>query len=88
MSQLGELFKELKISEDKLKEMIIAISENPMAGLNYLQELELTPEFMQKVMGLVMTNPDAISEFGEELGISSDVLEKSKSAITGFMPST
>ena len=30
MSQLGELFKELEISEDKLKEMIIAISENPM----------------------------------------------------------
>lgn len=88
MSQLGELFKELEISEDKLKEMIIAISENPMAGLNYLQELELTPEFMQKVMGLVMTNPDAISEFGEELGLSPDIVEKSKSAITGFMPST
>lgn len=87
MSLLGDLFKAHDISRERLVELIKALQANPMGAMTYLHKLNLPPEVMQKMMGIVLTVPQAISDFAQELGISGETVNKIKDKMSNVVSS-
>ncbi len=81
MSVLGDIFKKQNIDESKLIEIVEQLKLNPMMAMGLLQSLNLPPEAMQELMGVVMTNPTAIDDFAQELGVSQADIEELKSKL-------
>lgn len=82
MSILGDIFKQHNIDNQRLVELVEQLKTNPMAAMGLLQGLQLPPETMQQLMGVVMTNPAAIDEFAVELGISQADIDELRSNFT------
>lgn len=78
MSALGDIFKQHNIDESALKNLVAELKTNPMAAMGLLQGLNLPPEVMQQLMGIVMMNPTAIDEFAAELGVSQEDIDELK----------
>ncbi len=74
---LMELLKGMNIPEDEMAEIASLIQENPMAAVAKIQKY-MSPEMMQSMMQLMMTNPEAMSEAMEKAGIDEDQLEDLK----------
>ena len=81
MSQLAELFKDSNVTKDQLVDLVKTLLENPMMAMAKVQELNLPPQMMQQIMGIVMANPGEISEFAKSLGIDLDLVDKVKEKV-------
>lgn len=81
MSQLKDLFGTLNIAPEKLETLAQTLKTNPFGALALIQELNIPPDFFQKVMAIAMENPDAIRQFASELGIDNQQLESLKSTL-------
>jgi hypothetical protein len=75
MSKLGDLFTQAGVEKDQLLKIVGLLKENPMAAMAAVQELNLPPETIQKVMGLVMTDPGCIEEMALDLGLGGEDLD-------------
>jgi hypothetical protein len=78
---LGDIFEQAGIEREKLLEIVKLLKENPMAAMAAVQGLNLSEEIMQKVMGTVMMNPNAIEELAKELGLSDEDLKNIKDRV-------
>ncbi|MGK0366940.1 MAG: hypothetical protein ACI9QD_000071 [Thermoproteota archaeon] len=78
MNPILEILKELKIDQDKIKELFKTLTENPMMAMGLVQKLGIPTEKFQKIMGLIMTQPGLIKEAVEELGLDFSAVEKAK----------
>ncbi|OIQ16528.1 MAG: hypothetical protein BM556_15415 [Bacteriovorax sp. MedPE-SWde] len=81
MNPIIETLRELKIEEDKIKELFEAMTSNPMAAMGVISKLGLAPEKLQQIMGMVMSNPGLIKEAVEELGLDYSAVEKAKDSL-------
>jgi hypothetical protein len=81
MSQLAELFKDSNITKDQLVDLVKTLLDNPMAAMAKVQELNLPPQMVQQIMGIVMANPGEIGDFAKSLGIDMNLVEKVKEKV-------
>lgn len=86
MSDLKTLFDQSGLSKDQIEDLIKTLIENPMAAMAKVGELNLDPSFMQQAMGIVMSNPQAVADFAQELGLSPDLVAEAKTKLAGMMP--
>ena len=86
MSQLKSLFESEQIPEEKIKDLANLFISNPMAVMTEVQEMNLSPDFIQKAMAIVMSNPEEVIQFAESLGLSEEVIAEAKSRVQGMMP--
>jgi hypothetical protein len=87
MSQLKELFETANIPEEKLKTMAELFISNPMALMGEIQEMNLPPDFLQKAMAVVMSNPQEVVEFAKSLGLDDELINEARTRIEAMMPS-
>jgi hypothetical protein len=78
MSVLGDIFKEANVTTEQIKDIVEKLKSNPLEALAAVQALNLSDEVNGKIMGTVMSNPDAINELAKEVGISDEDLENIK----------
>ncbi|MDP7591955.1 MAG: DUF2999 family protein [Litorilituus sp.] len=81
MNPIIQLLKELNINEGKINELFQALTENPLMAMGVIQQLEIPPEKLQTIMGLVMTQPELIKEAVEELGLDFSKVEAAKATL-------
>ncbi len=81
MNPIIQLLKELNINEEKINELFQALTENPLMAMGVIQQLEIPPEKLQTIMGLVMTQPELIKEAVEELGLDFSKVEAAKATL-------
>lgn len=79
MNPIIKLLKEQNISDEKISELFKALTANPMMAMGLIQQMGISPDKLQAVMGLVMTQPDLIKEAVEELGLDYSKVEEAKS---------
>lgn len=75
MDELLQLFEDLNIPEETIKEIAAQASTNPMAAVAALQE-HMSPEMMQQLMGYLMTHPDMLRELGAYAGVSVEQIDR------------
>lgn len=78
MNPIIQTLKELNVSEEKIKELFTALTENPFMAMGVIQQLGIPADKLQMIMGLVMTSPALIKEAVEELGLDFSAVEKAK----------
>lgn len=78
MNPIIATLKEHNVSDERVRELFQAFTENPMAAMALVQQLGIPPEQLQQLMGLVMTQPHLIKEASDELGISDAEFAKAK----------
>ncbi len=81
MNPIIQMLKELNISDEKINELFQALTDNPLMAMGVIQQLEIPPEKLQAIMGLVMTQPDLIKEAVEELGLDFSKVEAAKAKL-------
>lgn len=84
MSALGDLIKELNIAPESFAALTDSMS-NPFAAMSKIQELGIPMEFFQKAMMIMMTNPNALQEFAQEMGASEDQLKSAQSMMDNML---
>ncbi|WP_127716281.1 DUF2999 family protein [Halobacteriovorax sp. HLS] len=81
MNPILQTLKELNISEEKIRELFKALTENPMMAMGLISQLGIPPEKLQLIMSTVLSSPSIIKEAVEELGLDFDAVEKAKEAL-------
>lgn len=76
MNPIIEILKELKINEEKIKDLFETLTKNPMMAMGVIQGLGIPADKLQKIMGLIMSSPGLIKEAVEELGLDFSAVEK------------
>lgn len=80
MSILNDMFAELGVSKETLKELVAMYRVDSMAAMAKFKELGL-PEDKVMAIGLqLMMNPTAMDELAAELGITQEEIEQAKNA--------
>ena len=72
--ELKKLFEEVNISEDQLKGLAETLEKDPMAAIGIIQQLNLPPDFFQRMMATVAENPNAILDMASQMGISEEAV--------------
>ncbi|MDC0612002.1 DUF2999 domain-containing protein [Vibrio sp.] len=78
MNPIIALLKENNISDEQIKEVFEALTQNPLAAMATISQLGLPQEQLQALMGQVMQNPALIKEAVEELGLDFSKVEEAK----------
>jgi len=78
MNPIIKILTDQKINEEKIKELFVTLTSNPMAAVGIVGSIGIPPEKLQELMGMIMTNPGLIKEAVEELGLDMAALEKAK----------
>lgn len=86
MSELASLFNSLNLSKEQLEDLVKTISTNPMAAMAKVQELDLPPDFLQKAMTVVMTNPNEVAEFAKSLGLQDNIVDEARAKLENMLP--
>ena len=81
MSELATIFTSAGVAEDKLVTIVKMLRENPLAALSAVQELQLPNDVIQQIMGIVMSNPSAIEELAQSMGLSEEDISAIKEQI-------
>ncbi len=74
---LNEFLKGMNIPAEEVNEIIKLASENPMAAMAKLQQY-LTPEMIQSMMQMMMSDPEAMQKAMKQAGVSEEDLENIK----------
>ena len=88
MSELRNLFESANVSEEKIRSLAELFISNPMAVMSEVQEMGLPPDFLQKAMSMVMTNPEEVVAFAKSLGLSDELVAEAKAKMAAMMPSS
>jgi hypothetical protein len=78
MNPILAMLKEHNISDAQISELFQALTQNPLAAMATLGQLDLPQEKLQLLMGQVMQNPALIKEAVEELGLDFSKVEEAK----------
>lgn len=78
MNPIIQLLKDANISDEKIKDVFQALTENPLMAMATIGQLGIEPEKLQAVMMQVMTNPDLIKQAVGELGLDFSKVEQAK----------
>ncbi len=78
MNPIIQTLKEHNVSDEKIKEVFQALTENPLAAMTIIQGLGIAQDKLQALMMMVMTNPDLIKQAVEELGLDITKVESAK----------
>ncbi|AOT11040.1 DUF2999 family protein [Pseudoalteromonas luteoviolacea] len=81
MNPIIALLKEHNISDEQIKAVFQALTENPLMAMATVQQLPIPPEKLQQLMGLVMQNPGLIKEAVAELGLDYSKVEAAKAQL-------
>ena len=74
MEEIFKMLSGLNIPEEEMKTIMESAKENPMAAFGMLQQY-MTPEIMQEMMLMAMSNPEIIQGMAEEHGISDEQID-------------
>jgi hypothetical protein len=81
MNPIIQMLKEQNISDEKIKELFEALTDNPLMAMGVIQQLGISPDKLQEIMGVVMTQPNLIQEAVEELGLDFSKVEAAKAKL-------
>lgn len=79
MSTLNDLFAELGVSKETVKELVALYRSDQMAAMAKFNELNLPQEKVMAIAMQLMMNPAALDDLAEELGITQDEIDQVKS---------
>lgn len=78
MNPILAILKEHNVSDEKVKALFEAFTQNPMMAMALVQELGIPPETLQQLMAVVMTQPHLIKEATDELGLDFEKVKEAK----------
>lgn len=78
MNPILAMLRENNISDEQINDLFQALTENPLAAMATLNQLELPQESLQLLMGQVMQNPALLEEAVKELGLDFSKVEEAK----------
>lgn len=81
MNPIIKMLQELNVSEEKIKELFQALTENPLMAMAVIGQLGIPSEKLQEIMGIVMTQPNLIKEAVGELGLDFSKVEAAKAKL-------
>ncbi|MGJ8691223.1 MAG: DUF2999 family protein [Thalassotalea sp.] len=81
MNPIIQLLKDANISDEKIKEIFQALTENPLMAMATIGQLGIEAEKLQPVMMQVMMNPALITEAVAELGLDLSAVDKAKEVL-------
>ncbi|QXO16067.1 MULTISPECIES: DUF2999 family protein [Vibrio] len=81
MNPIIALLKENNISDQQIREVFQALTQNPLMAMATISQLGLPQEKLQLLMGQVMQNPALIKEAVEELGLDFAKVEEAKAKL-------
>ena len=62
MNPIIAILKKHNVSDEKIKSLFEALTDNPMMAMSLVQQLGIPPEELKKLMGTIMTQPQLIKE--------------------------
>lgn len=74
---LTDMLQGMNIPQDELAEIMALAKSEPMAAMAKIQEY-LSPEMIQSMMQMMMSNPAAMQDAMKQAGVSEDDVEKLK----------
>lgn len=78
MNPVIAILKEHNVSDEKVKTLFEALTQNPMMAMSLVQQLGIPPEQLKQLMGTIMTQPQLIKEATEQLGLDFSKVEAAK----------
>lgn len=81
MNPIIQTLKEHNVSDEKIKEVFQALTENPLSAMSIITTLGIPEEQLKSLMMTVMTAPDLIKQAVEELGLDFSKVEEAKEII-------
>lgn len=81
MNPILEMLKEHNIDDKQIRELFLALTQNPLAAMATIGQLGLPQEKLQQLMGQVMQNPALIKDAVEELGLDFSKVEAAKARL-------
>ncbi|MBF9003103.1 MULTISPECIES: DUF2999 family protein [Vibrio] len=81
MNPIIAMLKENNISDQQIKELFEALTQNPLAAMATIGQLGLPQEQLQALMGQVMQNPALIKDAVNELGLDFSKVEEAKARL-------
>lgn len=78
---IDNILKELDLTEDQLSELKAAAGKGPMEIMAAVQKAGIKPEVFQKIMGMVMANPNLLNGLTQKFGVSQDVVDQAKDSL-------
>jgi Asp-tRNA(Asn)/Glu-tRNA(Gln) amidotransferase B subunit len=86
MNPIIALLKENNISDEQIKEVFEALTQNPLLAMATISELGLPQEKLQLLVGQVMQNPKLIEDAVNELGLDFSKVEEAKAKLNQSQP--
>lgn len=81
MNPIIALLKENNISDQQIRDVFQALTQNPLMAMATISQLGLPQDKLQLLMGQVMQNPALIKEAVEELGLDFAKVEEAKAKL-------
>lgn len=81
MNPIIAILKEHQISDEQIKSVFQALTENPLMAMNTVQQLGIEQEKLQQLMMLVMQDPSLIKDAVDELGLDFSQVEAAKATL-------
>ncbi|WP_160061095.1 DUF2999 family protein [Psychromonas sp. L1A2] len=78
MNPIIAILKKHNVSDEKIKSLFEALTDNPMMAMSLVQQLGIPPEELKKMMGTIMTQPQLIKEATDELGLDFAKVQEAK----------
>ena len=81
MNPIIETLKEYNVTDEQVKEVFQALTENPISAMATVQALGIPPEKLQSIMMMLMTDPSLIEDAVEELGLDFSKVVEAKNKL-------
>jgi hypothetical protein len=78
MNPILAMLRENNISDEQVNDLFQALTENPLAAMATLSQLELPQESLKLLMAQIMQNPALLEEAVKELGLDFSKVEEAK----------
>jgi transposase-like protein len=82
MHDIAELMAQLDIPPEQLARIAEKAKSDPMAAMGLLNE-HMTPELMQQMIAVFLSNPEAVSAAAEQAGVSTEQLDQLRNQLDG-----
>lgn len=81
MNPVIAILREHNVSDEQIKTVFQALTENPLMAMSTVQQLGIPQDKLQALMMLLMQNPDLIKEAVDELGLDFSKVEAAKETL-------
>ena len=82
MNPVIAILKEHDVSDEQIKAVFQALTENPIMAMTTVQQLGIPQEKLQALMMMLMQNPGLIEEAVNELGLDFSKVEAAKATLS------